>query len=339
MTSEERREARYRRRKAKREAHKSPITFEEVFSVDNLWAAMRRCFRGVGWKASVQKVRVTQLTTLYVLYSKLHDGTYKSKPFFEFDIHERGKVRHIQATHISERIVQKCLCTALWQVMTPTLIRTNSASQKGRGVQYARKHFADAYRAHRDEYVLTFDVHSYFASIRHDEAKAIFARRLADERLVRLCCQFVDEFKGDVGVGLGSELSQVIAICYLNGIDHLGEQNGAYGRYMDDGYLFGQRETVRAFASAIKGRLAALGLSLNDKTQVNRAREGATFLKRVYRDGKVMMGGSCRRNSLRRVKKLRDVCDERREASYQTYRAIVMETNEPRARFAILNWE
>ena len=299
---------------------------------------MRRCFRGVGWKASVQKVRVTQLSTIYTLYSKLHAGTYKSKPFYEFDIKERGKTRHIQATHITERIVQKCLCAALWQAITPSLVKTNSASQKGRGVQHSRELFARAYRAHIDEYVLTYDIHSYFASIRHNVAKAMLARRLADERLVALCCQFIDEFAGDVGVGLGSELSQVIAILYLNEIDHQGEQIGAYGRYMDDGYLFGQKDEVMAFASALSVRLAAIGLSLNSKTQINKACHGATFLKRVYKDGKVLMAAKCRQNILRRCKKIQSVDDERREASYQTYRAIVMETDEPKARFAILGW-
>ncbi len=338
MTSKERKEARFRRRKAKRDAKKNKVTFEDVFTVENLWQAMKRCFRCVGWKASTQKVRITQLSTLYLLHSKLHNGTYKSKPFYEFDIKERGKTRHIQATHITERIVQKCLCTALWKVITPVLVSTNSASQNGKGVQYARDLFARSCWSHNDGYVLTYDIKSYFASVRHDEAKKMFAKYLADERLVKLCEQFIDEFPGEVGVGLGSELSQVIAICYLNGIDHIGEQYGAYGRYMDDGYLFGKRDAVMAFASDIRSRLARLGLTLNEKTQINKARNGATFLKRVYKGGKIMMTAKCRRNILRRVKKLQKVDEGRREASYQTYRAIVMETNEPRSRFAILNW-
>ena len=59
MTSEERREGRYRRRQAARAAKKAKYaaadSFEQVFSYANLYKAYRCCRRGVAWKASVQK--------------------------------------------------------------------------------------------------------------------------------------------------------------------------------------------------------------------------------------------------------------------------------------------
>ena len=66
MTSEERREMRYQRRKAAREAKKDKTPFEQVFSLENLWKSIKKCFRGVGWKASTQRIKVSQLTTLYI---------------------------------------------------------------------------------------------------------------------------------------------------------------------------------------------------------------------------------------------------------------------------------
>lgn len=68
MTSEERREARYRRRKAKRAAKKAAACsalddFNEVFSYEHLYRSYQKCRRNVAWKASVQKY-ITQAPLL-----------------------------------------------------------------------------------------------------------------------------------------------------------------------------------------------------------------------------------------------------------------------------------
>lgn len=335
MTSEERREMRYQRRKAAREAKKDKTPFEQVFSLENLWKSIKKCFRGVGWKASTQRIKVSQLTTLYTLYKKLYNGTYKSRGFCAFTLKERGKTREILATHITERIVQKCLCTYLWKGITPCLVKWNSASQKGRGVKYARDEFKRAFRL-RERWVFTFDIHSYFASIRHDEAKRFLARRIGDERILRLCYQFVDEFDGEVGVGLGSEISQVIAIGYLNEIDHEGERRGDYGRYMDDGYFFGERDEVARFRAFVETSLKKKGLALNEKTQAKKTRSGAVFLKRLHKGRDVRFTAKCRQHLLGRVKLLYSLSRERREAAYNSYRALVLETTERRERYAML---
>ena len=67
-----------------------------------------------------------------------------------------------------------------------------------------------------------------------------------DDRLYTLFCDFVDDFRlmktadkeAHRGVGLGSEVSQIIALDYASPIDHyVKDVRGihGYGRYMDDG--------------------------------------------------------------------------------------------------------
>ncbi len=69
-----------------------------------------------------------------------------------------------------------------------------------------------------------------------------------DDRLYTLFCDFVDDFRlmktadkeAHRGVGLGSEVSQIIALDYASPIDHyMKDVRGihGYGRYMDDGYV------------------------------------------------------------------------------------------------------
>lgn len=69
MNSKERHEARYQRRKQKRDERKRLRygrcdDFDEVFTFDNLYTASRKCCLGVGWKASTQRYKANAQITL-----------------------------------------------------------------------------------------------------------------------------------------------------------------------------------------------------------------------------------------------------------------------------------
>lgn len=115
MNSKERHEVRYQRRKAKRIERKRIIedkycVYDKVFTFDNLYQSFKNCCKGVNWKSSTQIYKANGLMNVYKTFKELRDGRYKTRGFIEFDIMERGKPRHIKSVHISERIVQKCLC-------------------------------------------------------------------------------------------------------------------------------------------------------------------------------------------------------------------------------------
>ena len=137
MTSEERHQARYQRRRAARAAAKGARlaladNYEQVFSYGNLYQAYRKCRRNVSWKASVQRYITQAPLNVYRTWERLQAGTYTSPPFFEFDIYERGKHRHIKSTIIAERVVQRCLCdNALIPAVTGSFIYDNGACMKG----------------------------------------------------------------------------------------------------------------------------------------------------------------------------------------------------------------
>ena len=63
MTSEERREVRYlrRRNKRRRNLDSRNAACENVFSFSNLYKAYRDCCLGVGWKSSVQLYKANAL--------------------------------------------------------------------------------------------------------------------------------------------------------------------------------------------------------------------------------------------------------------------------------------
>ena len=94
------------------------LTYDEVFTFDNLLTCAKACFKGVRWKPSTQIYETQMIKNVSETYKILKNRKYKSKGFHTFYIHERGKVRYIQSVHISERVVQKCLCD---YCLTPTL--------------------------------------------------------------------------------------------------------------------------------------------------------------------------------------------------------------------------
>ena len=293
MTSEQRREARYRRRQERRRKQKEKRAmyddFETVFSYDHLYMAYKKCRQNVAWKASVQKYISQAPLNVNQTYERLHDGSFKSSGFYEFDIRERGKVRHIKSVTINERIVQRCLCDyALVPMLKPTFIYDNGASLEKRGYHFAirrmQRHLQEHYRKHgTNGYILLFDFSKFFDRISHNLCKRIICEQFTDERLIALISHFVDCF-GDVGLGLGSQISQTFALASASRLDHYIKEVcriRGYGRYMDDGYLIHEsKEYLQQCLEDIRQICEELEITLNEKkTQIVKISHGFTFLK------------------------------------------------------------
>jgi hypothetical protein len=170
MTSEERHEARYRRRKAERQRRRDARSeacgsFEQVFSYEHLYRAGRECCKGVGWKCSTQRYLGNFTANIARTHRELMDGTWKTKGFFAFDLMERGKLRHIRSVHIAERVVQRCLCdNALVPLFSAAFVYDNAASLKGKGIDFAMDrltcHLQRYYRKHgTNGWALVEDAH------------------------------------------------------------------------------------------------------------------------------------------------------------------------------------
>lgn len=294
MTSEERKEARFRRRQARRAERKAANCapndcFDWVFSYDHLYHSYKMCRRGVAWKASVQKYITQAPLNVYQTEVQLQNGKFKTTGFTEFDLYERGKHRHIRSVGINERVVQRCLCDyALVPMLTRTFVYDNGASMERKGYSFAInrlcQHLREHYRKHGAEgYVLLFDFSKFFDRVSHRLVKRIIHREFTDERIIKITEHFVEAF-GDVGLGLGSQISQIFALASANRLDHYIKevcQIRGYGRYMDDGYLIHpSKEHLHRCLEGIKAICNELEITLNTKkTQIVKLSHGFTFLK------------------------------------------------------------
>lgn len=295
MTSAERHEARYQRRKAARQAKKIAFSrpyddFNEVFTYKNLYKGYRLCSRNVKWKASIQRFLMLSGLNTYRTYQRLHAGTFKHDPFYEFDLLERGKLRHIRSVSVRERGVQRCICdNCLVPTISRTFIYDNGASLKYKGYTFStlrtEVHLHKYFNHYKttDGYVLLFDFKKFFDNVPHNICYDIIDNVITDEQLRNTSKDFVDAF-GEIGLGLGSQISQILALASANKLDHFIKEKlqiKYYGRYMDDGYLIHpSKQYLKYCLQEIKKLCDELGIKLNiKKTIIVKISHGFTFLK------------------------------------------------------------
>lgn len=318
MNSDERRKARRRRRDEnrtrKRTARNVGCTLEDVIDSNALYRAQREAARGVNWKTSTQRYRIDWLINNQRAREKVANGEEICKGFHEFDVFERGKLRHIQSVHFSERVIQKSLTQNVYvPTMTPSFAYDNSANMVGKGTSFATRRVKQALARHHrrygsDGYVLQADFKGFFASIPHERTKELISCYVEDQRVVALGTHLVD-VQGDVGLGLGSEPNQILAVGFPDVIDHLIKDRCAveyYGRYMDDLLVIDHdKATLQIVLALLRDMTGRIGLTLNaKKTHIVKLSHGFTFLKVKYSytsTGKVIMRPS--RDSITRERR------------------------------------
>lgn len=291
--------------------------FDKVITQQNLLKSLNKRLRGTSWKGSVQ----AYVSHFIVKNNRAKKTVCAGKIPASFTVRsmvlsERGKRRNIQMVDIESRVIQGCFCdNSLLPILQPTLIYDNPASIKGKGVGKARERLAcHLQREIRESgcefWVLVFDFKSFFDSIRHALCLSVMRSELFDDRLRAFIMRIVIMYKESVlrfvpdkmqrarlaaslknmegvGITLGSQISQVMALVTLNALDHALKEVcrlHRYIRYMDDGFIAHRsKETLWRAAEMIKEISARLGLNLNmKKTRIVKATRGFTFLKIRY---------------------------------------------------------
>lgn len=270
-------------------------------SFGNLYKGLKKCCRNVRWKDSVTGYEANGLRNTLELSEKLQNGTYKISAYQQFTIHE-PKERTILASRLVDRQFQRSLCDCgLYQDIVEHLIRDNVACQTGRGVDDALKrmkvHLMRHYRENGNEgWALKCDIRHFFPETRHDVAKGMVQKYVSDSDAVKAVCDIIDSFGGDKGIGLGSQISQLVELLVLNDVDHYIKERlkiRGYIRYMDDFILVHpDKEYLKCCLAEIREKLKSMGYELNHKTQIFPLRQGIPFLQWRFvltETGKIVM--------------------------------------------------
>ena len=187
-----------------------------------------------------------------------------------------------------------------------------------------------------DVYALKFDISKYFYNINHDILKKLLIKRIKDRRYLNVLFKIIDStnmgvneriekikekeikrltesnlsdrykkikevedipiYKKGKGLPIGNMTSQIMAVFYLNELDHYIKEKlhiKYYIRYMNDGVLLcDNKEYLNYCLEKIEDIVRKYDLELNKKTKIIDVRkEGLDFLgvRFILCDNKVLM--------------------------------------------------
>ena len=284
-------------------------------SFNALYKGLKKSCNNVRWKTSVTQYEINAVKNTAKIIDDISSGKYKISDYQIFEIFEPKK-RTICATRIKDRHFQRSLCDRyFYPELARHFIYDNCACQIGKGNVFAvnrmKAHLQKFYRKNRKVcgYYLKCDIHHFFDSIRHDVAKTAVEKRIPDLSVRQYIYNIIDSFDGDTGIGLGSQVSQLIALAVLDDMDHMIKERFRikhYVRYMDDFILIHEdRAHLEYCLAEIKKHLSGIGLELNNKTSLQPLKHGFIFLHWRFilsNTGKVIMKQEKSRTVRRRRK-------------------------------------
>lgn len=322
MTSEERREARYRRRRAgrleRRKARSDALGgMEEIFSYRAMFMSGRKCCNGVRWKQSTQNFERHLFSGTAKRRRLLLDGTWKPGKPARFIINERGKVRVIDAPHINDRQIHKVLTKAvLSPLYEPGMIYDNGASQRGKGLHWHYKRLKEQLRWHYRKYgtagaIFLMDFSKFFPSAPHALIYERHRQIIFDEN-VRALADVIVAASGTEGMMLGVEPSQQEMVALPSALDNYAKAQlsiRCMGHYMDDyQFILRDRGAAESVMHELIQRAENMGLHVNRrKSRVQALSKPFRFCKAKFQltdTGRIVVHG-CRDGMKRARRKLR----------------------------------
>lgn len=326
MTSEERREARYQRRKAARLARKQarcdalgPV--DEIFSFRKLFYYGKKCCNGVRWKQSTQNFELHLFSGTARRRRDLLSGKWRPKKCAHFILRERGKVRPIDAPHITDRQLQKAISKeVLVPLYTPSLIYDNYASRSGMGLHFAFQRLNGMLHWHFRHYgrsggVAIIDLREFYLRARRE---LIYQRhrRLILVAMLRAIADAVintaPSTAPGLGMPLGVEPSQHEMMALPSDVDNwIKCQLGVHcvGHYADDYFIIcPDMNKLRQIGNAIVRKFEQLGIPVNrKKCKIVPLTKPFKFCKAkftLHESGKITVNG-CRDGVKRARRKLK----------------------------------
>lgn len=220
---------------------------------------------------------------LLLLQQALIDGSYKPLPCCSFDIFCTAgqKIRQISAPAFEDTIVQHLIYQNLYDHFDKKFIFDSYGCRRGKGTHKASdrlQHFIR--RAPEGSYILQIDIRKYYYRIDHDVLRESLERAVADPVLVDLMMQFCGD--GRVGLNVGSLLSQLYGMIYLDRFDHWVKRVlkvKMYIRYVDDMiFILPSKEEAEAVLEKCRTFLSErLHLELS-KFRIAPVADGANFV-------------------------------------------------------------
>lgn len=265
--------------------------YEIMYDFDKLREAYRLARRCKASSKDVAEFDVNRMYNLRKLQEQLREKRWEEIfNYYRFYIHE-PKLRQVDALKFDGRIAQHVLCdNILKPYMERRLVKENCACREGKGTDYARnliKQGLVKFMKHNTSgYVLKIDIKKYFNSINHEVLKKMISD-FPDKEMLEFIYYIIDHVPEPVGLPLGNQTSQWMALYYLDPLDRIIKEKyriKVYSRYMDDFIIVHEsKEHLNDLLRELRNYAHnELKLAFNEKTQITPLHKGFTFLGWKY---------------------------------------------------------
>jgi len=223
----------------------------------NLWLAYERVMRNQG-AAGVDGIGVSEFKAHLqqhwpTIKAKLLAGTYLPQAVRRVDIPKpQGGVRTLGIPTLTDRLIQQALHQVLSPIFEATFSEASYGFRPGRNAHQAVK-AAQQYVAEGRRVVVDLDLETFFDRVNHDLLMAKLAKKIEDERVLKLIRRYLEAgmmAEGVVsprtqGTPQGGPLSPLLSNILLTDLDRELERRGhAFCRYADDCNIY-----VRSWAA------------------------------------------------------------------------------------------
>ncbi len=260
--------------------------YPAIYDFDNIVSAYKEVCRNTKNKRKVEFFKEYKCIYIYRIYNILKNEKYVVGPYNIFTIYE-PKERRIVSQGMVDKVINHLIARQiLYPAILPVLLDFNVASRKDMGMrkglelyQKYRHYFSNKYKHY---YILKCDISKFFASIDHEILKRKLQKRIKDKKAIQIVYNVIDSDSD--GLSIGNMTSQVLAIFYLNDMDHfIKEQLHIKGviRYQDDFLLFHEsKDYLKYCLEELKKFLAKEKLTLNSKTRIYKDTDNFIFIGR-----------------------------------------------------------
>ena len=248
--------------------------YENICKLENILSVFDEICRNTKNKKKVYRYKEHKCRNIYRVYCILKNRIYKPGKPYVFTIYE-PKERRVESQSMEDKLVNHLISRyILYPALLPCLIETNVASRKDKGTSAGLRFFKEYSKKCKEKYgkyyILKCDVHKFFQSIDKEILKKKLERRIKDKDALEIVNRVIDN--EEKGLGIGNMTSQVLAIFYLNDLDHYIKEElkiKYYIRYQDDFLLFhSNKEYLKECLEKIEKFLKEEKLSLNKKTRI-----------------------------------------------------------------------
>lgn len=264
--------------------------FNQLFSFRNLYRAHLRSRNSKRFVPSVVDYEMHISSNIIRLRYDVLRGEYAINAYKKFYIYEPKK-RLIQACAYVDRVVQHCLCdNYLTGLIDSKLIYDNCACRKNKGLDFAvrrvKKHLQSFYNQYgTDGYCLRVDISKYFQSIDKEIVLKKLNRHVTNRYIMGLISRIVLGYDSE-GLPIGNQISQTLAIYYLNDVDRFIKEVCRvkyYTRYMDDFFiLHHDKAFLEDLTRLIREECEKDKLTLNAKTMIIPIKQGIDFIGKNF---------------------------------------------------------